>query len=49
MTKEILLKSKQITCNIVGVLSSGNGQKNYEIQGSRKLVEDIIKGAPLVI
>ena len=42
------LKSKQITCNIVGVLSSGNGQKNYEIQGSRKLVEDIIKGAPLV-
>ncbi len=43
-----LLKSKQITCNIVGILSSGNGQKNYEIQGSRKLVEDIIKGAPLV-
>ncbi|ELU5586822.1 ABC transporter permease [Clostridium perfringens] len=42
------LKSKQITCNIVGILSSGNGQKNYEIQGSRKLVEDIIKGAPLV-
>lgn len=42
------LKSKQITCNIVGVLSSGNGQKNYEIQGSSKLVEDIIKGAPLV-
>lgn len=42
------LKSKQITCNIVGVLSSGNGQRNYEIQGSRKLVEDIIKGAPLV-
>lgn len=42
------LKSKQITCNIVGVLSSGNGQKNYEIQGSHKLVEDIIKGAPLV-
>ncbi|MDZ5148791.1 FtsX-like permease family protein [Clostridium perfringens] len=42
------LKSKQITCNIVGILSSGNGQKNYEIQGSRKLVEDIIKGSPLV-
>ncbi|HII4440869.1 TPA: ABC transporter permease [Clostridium perfringens] len=42
------LKSKQITCNIVGILSSGSGQKNYEIQGSRKLVEDIIKGAPLV-
>lgn len=42
------LKSKQITCNIVGVLSSGNGQKNYEIQGSSKLVEDIIKGVPLV-
>lgn len=42
------LKSKQITCNIVRILSSGNGQKNYEIQGSRKLVEDIIKGAPLV-
>ncbi|MDZ5015833.1 FtsX-like permease family protein [Clostridium perfringens] len=42
------LKSKQTTCNIVGILSSGNGQKNYEIQGSRKLVEDIIKGAPLV-
>lgn len=42
------LKSKQITCNIVGILSSGNGQKNYEIQGSCKLVEDIIKGAPLV-
>ena len=42
------LKSKQITCNIVGILSSGNGQKNYEIQGSRKLVEDIIKRAPLV-
>lgn len=42
------LKSKQITCNIVGILSSGNGQKKYEIQGSRKLVEDIIKGAPLV-
>lgn len=42
------LKSKQITCNIVGILSSGNGQKNYEIKGSRKLVEDIIKGAPLV-
>lgn len=42
------LKSKQITCNIVGILSSGNGQKNYEIQGSRKLVEDIIKGEPLV-
>lgn len=42
------LKSKQITCNIVGVLSSGNGQSNYEIQGSRKLVDDIIKGAPLV-
>lgn len=42
------IKSKQVTCNIVGVLTSGNGQSNYEIQSSRKLVDDMIKSAPLV-
>lgn len=42
------IKSKQVTCNIVGVLTSGNGQSNYEIQGSRKLVDDMIKSAPFV-
>lgn len=42
------IKSKQATCNIVGVLTSGNGQSNYEIQSSRKLVDDMIKSVPLV-
>ncbi|EGT3617273.1 ABC transporter permease [Clostridium perfringens] len=42
------IKSKQVTCNIVGVLTSRNGQSNYEIQGSRKLVDDMIKSAPFV-
>lgn len=42
------IKSKQVTCNIVGVLTSGNGQSNYEIQSSRKLVDDMIKSVPLV-
>ncbi|MDZ4993814.1 FtsX-like permease family protein [Clostridium perfringens] len=42
------IKSKQVTCNIVGVLTSGNGQSNYEIQSSRKLVDDMIKSAPFV-
>lgn len=42
------IKSKQVTCNVVGVLTSGNGQSNYEIQGSRKLVDDMIKSAPFV-
>lgn len=42
------IKSKQVTCNIVGILTSGNGQSNYEIQSSRKLVDDMIKSVPLV-
>lgn len=42
------IKSKQVTCKIVGVLTSRNGQSNYEIQGSRKLVDDMIKSAPFV-
>lgn len=40
------IKSKQITCTISGVLAVGNGSRNYEMQGSSKLVEEIIRSEP---